>query len=206
MMKGRARLVLIAVVGIGLVWTLAWAGFSLSSRSKMTVEKIAAYVESVELSRLSPEARARALRELADRLNALSYEERRRARLEGLWRPWFDQMTEAEKLDFLEATLPAGFKQMLTAFEQMQEEQRRKAIDDAMRRLREARTEMAAGRGRPPTEEEPVLSEELQQQAALIGLRSVYTESSAQTKAELAPVLEEVQRMMETGRAFRGRR
>ncbi len=174
----------------------------------MTAEKVQAYAESVDISKLQGEAREKAIRELANKLNALSFEERRKARLERQAWSWFDRMTEQEKADFIEATMPTGFKQMLTSFEQLPEEKRRRAVDDALRRLREARDGSGdgAGRGRRGgTNSPPVLSEELEARVRTIGLRAFYSQSSAQTKAELAPVLEELQRVMESGRAFRGR-
>lgn len=198
--------ILLAVVGI---WLIALAGYVIARNSKVTAEKVSAYVASVDLSKLSAADRATALKRLADMMNALSPDERRKARWERTALRWFDQMTEAEKGEFIEATLPTGFKQMLTAFEEMPEDKRKRSVDDALRRLREAQTKMQAGAaildGQPRgTNVPPPLSEELQAKIRTIGLKSFFSQSSAQTKAELAPVLEELQRVMESGRPFRG--
>jgi hypothetical protein len=160
----------------------------------------------VDLSKLSGDARTKAIKRLAEMMNALSVEERRKARLERLSAGWFEQMTEEEKAWFIEATMPTGFKQMLTAFEQLPEDKRRRTVDDALRRLREAQARLQAGEDDPNagTNGPPPLSPELQGKIRTIGLKTFYSQSSAQTKAELAPVLEELQRVMESGRPFRG--
>ncbi len=198
---------LAALVVIGL-WALALTGYSIAKGHRVTVEAVRAYVQSVDLNKLSGPERARAIKKLADMLNALSLQERQRARLERLSWSWLNEMTEEEKAGFIEATMPTGFKQMLTAFEQLPEDKRRKTVDDALRRLRQSQSRMQAADsedGQPSTNGPPVISEELQAKIRTIGLKTFYSQSSAQTKAELAPVLEELQRVMETGRPFRGR-
>jgi hypothetical protein len=146
-------------------------------------------------------ARAQALKDLEDKLNALSYEERQRLRAERLMNEWFAQMTEAERLQFIEATMPTGFNQMIGAFEQLPEDKRRKAIDDAIKNLRQSGSRTSAGNG--VTNSAPPISPELEAKIRTIGLNSFYSQSSAQTKAELAPLLEELQRGMESGRMLR---
>ena len=194
--------------GIGLVaiWAAAFAGYTVFKSLKVTAEKVRAYVDNVDLSKLSGEERARAIQQLADMLNKLSPEERRQMRLGRAAEGWFLEMTEEEKGAFIEATMPTGFKQMITAFEEQPPERRRRAIDEALKRLREASSQMEAervivggGTNRPP------LSPELEEKVRTIGLKTFYSQSSAQTKAELAPLLEELQRAMESGRMMRGR-
>lgn len=170
----------------------------------MTADKMRAYVDKTDLSKLSAEQRAKALRELADKLNSLPPEERRRARSGRLWDRLFEEMTEEEKAEFIEATMPTGFKQMIEAFEKLPEDKRKKAIDDSIKRMREARESGAPEGGRGTNG--PALSPELQKRMATIGLKTFYKESSAQMKAEVAPLLEEIQKSMESGRLFRGDR
>lgn len=207
-MNARYRPAVTALAAIIAVWLAALAAYAAFQYHKATAEKIRAYLQQTDLARLSAEARARALRDLAAKINALSPEERQRARLGRLWGDWFKQMTEAEKADFLDATLPSGFKQMLASFEQQPADKRQKAINDAIQRLRDERDSPQPGSNsntnNSATNGPPVLSEDLQKKVVMTGLQSVYTSSSAETKAELAPLLEEIQHNMESGRMFRG--
>jgi hypothetical protein len=207
MTSQRKRTLLAAAMALIAVWILALAGFMAANHFKVTPAKISAYLRRVDFAKLDAAGRHEALRRLAAMLNSLSLEERRAARLDAEWSRWFVAMTDDERLEFMDATLPTGFKQMLASFEQLPEAQRRRSVTDAFRRLRETRErlekenpdEFAARMGTNG----PVLSEELREKAVKLGLQTFYSQSSAQTKAEMAPLLEEVQRSMESGRMFR---
>lgn len=205
-MSSRYRTLVYAGLALLAAWALTFAGYKIAGSMKVTAERVRSYATSVDLGRLSASERAKAIQRLADMLNALTLEERRRMRLGRDWERWFAQMSEEEKARFVEATMPTGFKQMIGAFEQMPEEQRKRAISDALRNLREAQAQMRTQGEMPASANAPMVSEEVQKQVATIGLQTFYSQSSAQTKAELAPVLEELQRMMEGGRFVVGRR
>ena len=208
MLNQRQRFLVWGALALLGIWLTAWAGQWYFDHIKMTADKVQAYMQSVDFAKLTGAARARAIKELEDKLNALSYEERQRLRAEHLINNWFAQMTEDEKAQFIEATMPTGFKQMLGAFEQLPEDQRHRVVDNALKNLRRAsqRTStnsLAAGNG---TNSPPPISPELEAKIRTIGLNSFYSQSSAETKAELAPVLEELQRTMESGRMLRPQR
>jgi hypothetical protein len=208
MSNRRRRSFLYALIGMTVVWVVALSGYFIAKSSRVTAETVATYLHSVDLEQLSGERRAKALRDLANQMKALPIEERRRSRRESEWARWFTQMSEDEKGAFIEATMPSGFKQMLTSFEQLPEDKRKLAITRAIKDMKQAResadnpeaTRTNWWRG---TNTSADLSEELQQKVVKIGLKSFYSDSSAQSKAELAPLLEEMQRTMESGALFR---
>jgi hypothetical protein len=206
MLNQRQRFLAGAIAALVGIWVAAWAAHWYLASIKMTADKVQAYMASVDFSKLTGEARARAIKELEDKLNALSYEERQRLRAEHLVGDWFAQMTEDEKAQFIDATMPTGFKQMLGAFEQLPEDKRHKMIDDALTNLRAQNQSASAGGGTANRGTNgPPISPELEAKIRTIGLNSFYSQSSAETKAELAPVLEELQRSMESGRLVRRR-
>ena len=196
-MNRRARSLWLAGAVVVVIWLLTWAGFVVARHSRMTAEKFRAYAQSVDLSKLQAAERERALRKLADKMNALPPDERRAARGSRDWEPWFKVMSEAEKESFIEATFPTGVKQMIVAFEKLPEDKRKRTIDEAVKRMRE---DQASGEGRAGEEgRDPAVSPELEAKIRTVGLKTFFAESSAQTKAEVAPLLEEMQRVLESG-------
>ena len=203
-MTRQLRFLLGAVAAIVGIWVLAMAGHWYFQSLIMTADKVQAYMNSVDFEQLTGEARARALKELEDKLNALSYEERQRLRLQHMVDAWFKEMTEAERAQFVEATMPTGIKQMINAFAQLPEDKRRRLVDNTLKNLREAK---ARGSGTQTGTNSVangtnsvVISKELEATIRNVWLKTYYSQSSAETKAELAPVLEEMQRQMQNGR------
>jgi hypothetical protein len=206
-MARQTRFLICAIATIVGIWVLAMAGRAYLESLKMTSDKVRAYMESVDFARLTGDARANAIKELEDELNALPYEERQRLRLQHLIDTWFNEMTEEEKSQFVEATMPTGFKQMISAFQQLPDDKRRRLIDNTMNNLRNANdhpTRSLQNSTNAPAggTNAPIISPELEAKIRDIGLKTFYSQSSAETKAEMAPVLEELQRQMQNGRVI----
>jgi hypothetical protein len=205
MSNPRLRPVFVALTTLILIWVVAIVGYRIAKNATITPDKVRAYIASVDFSHLTAAEREAAIQKLAAMLNALTLEERQSLRMERL--AWFNQMTEAEKGEFLDATMPTGFKQMLGAFENLPPDKRKHVVDQAIKQMQDAREKMATtGQAPPPGTNGVVLSPELQDKVTKIGLQSFYSQSSAETKAEMAPLLEEMQRTMESGRLLRGPR
>ena len=203
-MNPRYKPLVTASVILLTAWALAFVVMRIAANAKMTSEKVVNAVRATELDKLAAAERAKRLRELANKLNSLDAEERRKARADHEWDRLWAQMTEDEKGSFIEWTMPSGVKQMLTAFEQLPEDKRRFAVTNAIARMQNEREQGIGpgGNGGMGGGREP-LSDDLQKKMITTGLKTFYAESSAQTKAEVAPLLEEMQRMMESGRMFR---
>ena len=196
-MSRQQRPVLIAFGAIVLAWLLAWSGYVISRHSKMTAEKVRQYQSSMDLAHLSATDRLKALKGLAERLNALSPEERHKWQLD---LDWFRQLTEEEKAFFIEVFMPGEMQLALKMFEKWPKERQHEEIDKALKKLRantiNPRSNRQAGMNGTNG---PLFSPELDNKIRTMGLNALYTKGSAQTKADLAPLLMEVQRQFENG-------
>ena len=174
------------ILAIAAVWTLAAVANWGLAQNEPSTEKLRVWLEQKSFDELSPAEREKFLQEYAQRINRLSMDERRKAREEEVFRRSFESMTEPEQGAFLEATLPNGMRQMMEAFETMEPDERERWVQRALRDLDKVSSE----------ELEEGLQEAHSERVVKFGLKSYYEDASAQTRLELAPLMEQLQKRL----------
>ncbi len=169
---------------------------------RVTPDKVRAYVERHPIAEIEDIAeREHHIRKVAAMINQLDFEERREAREnrdESREDPFWRHLTADERALMVELTVSRFFDNLIAGFNQMEPEERKKIAEETIRRLREGerlgpRDDEALGeRGAEVVEK--VMSE---------GIRAYYQEASAETKIDFAPVLEELQSVMQNPRRRR---
>lgn len=169
------------------VWIVAFAGVLALRTLTVTAETIIEQVELNPLSSLSPSEREAFLETLADRINRLDLEERTRLRQSGVLEEMFEELSDQEKVAFLEATLPRGMQQMMEALNEMDPEERRRVVERALRSLRRASPEEIS------SELEDVHSRMIVEE----GLKAYFEVATSETKLEVAPLIEHLQHRLQ---------
>lgn len=177
-LKAALALAGIWLVVAGIVW--------LARGAQPTPESIRKYIAAHPLDAQAAEMRADTVADVANRLNQLEREPREELRKSGEIEQFFKTLTPEEQVKFLDLTLPAGFQQLMEAFNEMPREKRQRLVENALKRMRESGTE-------PPGDMDG-------EQAAKVidhGLRAYYSAASAETKLDLAPLIEQMQRNLQ---------
>lgn len=176
----RTTLLLLAAV-----WVVAAAGIWLARANRPTPEKLIAYLQRHPLPS-EPARREEIITQVVQRLNRLDFEQRRALREDNSLEKFFAELSPEERREFLQATVPEGFRQMMHALNQMAPERRRKLVDRALEDLRQ----------NSPRQLERLDEEEVRRIFAQ-GVSSFYEQASAEVKMDFAPVLEELQQNLQ---------
>jgi catalase len=148
---------------------------------------------------LAEAARRQHLDEVISHVNRLDFNQRRQSR-EGdreIGERFMDSLTQEERHHFLEETVEQHFKSVMKAFNQMTREERQRAVANARRDMQRDSVDRQNMR-RLEEEDEKVFENVVEK-----GLGAYYEEATAETKMDLAPLMEEMQQRM---RGFGGRR
>ena len=132
---------------------------------------------------------------IADLFNTLDFAEREKAREQRIGEDFFRRLAQHEKDQFINLTLEESMKTFIRAIDALDPEQRRKFVEDGLREIAAGRTEQEMRRTR-------AMSEDLLRKIADEGLKSYFENASADTKLDLAPLIEAMDDMM---KGLRGR-
>lgn len=181
-----------AFLVVAAVWIIAGIAIWWAKSSKPTPEHIAAYVEKHPLEGKSPNDRAKTMEKVAGQLNALTYEERREVRLSRKLDEFFRQLNSNEQDRFLDLTLPNGFKQMMEALNKMDRVKRKDFVEKTISEMRKQEDAAMTDEARERFQDDRHVQKIIDQ-----GLKSFYSEASAETKMDIAPILEQMQRNLQ---------
>lgn len=194
-MNARNTLLVKGIVALVFLWGIAYAIVSWAGSIRPTPEKVVAYIDANPLEGIDdPEARKEVIGTLATMLNELEPSEVRlleENRENDPRRDFFQQLNPEEQFYFLEKRVGRAFQQMMLSFNEMDREERKKIVERSLKRMQEQN----GGPGRLE-EADPEVAEKI----TGAGLKAYYEDASAETKIDLAPLLEEMQRSMTTMR------
>jgi hypothetical protein len=190
-MTPRNRLLLKGIAALLLLWGIAYGVVRWAGSVRASPEKVAAFVDENPLEEVEdPGERKRIIGTLATMLNELEASEVRvleESAESDPRRDFFTQLSPDEQFYFLEKRVGRAFQQMMQSFNEMDREERKKIVERSLKRMEEER----GGPGRLE-EADPAVAEKITE----AGLKAYYEDASAETKIDLAPLLEEMQRSM----------
>ncbi|MFK5922151.1 MAG: hypothetical protein QM496_08215 [Verrucomicrobiota bacterium] len=201
--QSQALFLLKVAVVLTLIWAVVWGVMSVSGVFRETPEKVIAYMEANPLSEVEDENQRREIISgLADRLNRLDHiqinefqsdpdKDRRR--------DFFKEMSAEEQHLFMERRIGKAFNQMMNAFNEMERSERKRLVERTLKRMRDDDDERL---GLQRLEEsDPAATEKIVNE----GLRAYYQNASAETKLDLAPLMEQMQRNLQALRYKNGK-
>jgi len=195
-----------ALIAVAVVWGLVFGTLQLAGYYKVTPEKVEKYARENPLDdSMSDEARLKIVEGLANRVNQLDDEQRKKSREnrreDGAMQDFFKSFRKDEWARFVELTAGPHFDAVMRSFNAMEPAQRKEMVAQILKDMKE-------GNRLSPRESEELEAGgvELFEKIADEGVRSYYSEASAATKIDLAPVLEQMQKTMQERGARRGPR
>jgi hypothetical protein len=154
---------------------------------KVTAESLASYVATHPVDGRSQDQREKRLLAVAEQLNQMEYEERQRVQGKKMLDPFYRSLSKEEQGRFLDLTMPAGFQQMMVAFNKMAPAKRKAMMEKSLEQMKNRTVEEAQ-----PNTDDPHVRKMIE-----AGMQSFYSDASTETKLDLAPLIEQIQKNLQ---------
>ncbi len=181
------------VIGLAVIWAMVFLVTSIAGARKPTAEKVAEFQSNNQLAEIDdPERRREVVEKMAKMLNQMEASELSllaEREEHDPRRDFFRAMNPDEQRLFMERRVGRAFEQIMESFNEMDRDERKRIVERSLRQMRENGT----GPGGERLEEtDPEIVEKMTE----AGLKAYYEDASVETKIDLAPLMEEMQRSM----------
>lgn len=197
-MNGKQAVILKGLAVLALVWAVVFGVRSFASSKKITAERLEREVRELNFADWSEnpgsgalaKEREEEIRRVAEMVNRLDFAERERNRESRSGEEFFRKLSPKEKNLFIDLTIMESMSRFMEALDQMPEEQRKKFVEQGLKEIREGRTEEEMERARE-------MDDNLLSKISEEGMRAYFDKASADTKLDLAPLMEAMNEVMQ---------
>lgn len=196
----RRSVILKALAVLFMVWAVVAIVRGYAGSKKITAESLNHVIESANMADWSEfenapntaEARRRdsELRKIAGMVNRLDFKEREKNRRNRGGEEFFRKLNTAEKNLFIDLTVMESMNRFMESLDAMPPEQRRRFVEQGLREIQAGQTEEEMARAEE-------LSPEILEKISQEGMRAYFEKSGAQTKLDLAPLMEAINETMQ---------
>jgi DNA-directed RNA polymerase specialized sigma24 family protein len=197
---GRKAVILKAVLALALVWAIVFGVRTWAGSKRITAERVEQQIAEANFADWSTDdapqnaaeakRRDKELREIAALTNRLDFYEREKNRENRTGEQFFRKLNPAEKQLFVDLTVVESMNRFMEALDGLPPEQRKKFVEQGLQEIEAGRTAEEMAR----TEE---LGEDLLDRISQEGMRAYFEKSSAETKLDLAPLMESMNEVMQ---------
>ena len=196
----RNKVIFKAVAALVVVWLGVWAVRAYAGTRKLTAERVNLAINEADFDDWShtdsPPDTAEAarrdgeLRRIADMVNRLDFKEREKNRNNRTPEEFFRKLSMAEKNRFIDLTVRESMNRFMESLDAMPPGQRRRFVEQGLRDIRQGRTAEEMARAEE-------MGADLLDRISQEGMRAYFEKSSADTKLDLAPLMEAVNETMQ---------
>jgi len=191
----RFRNILFALSALVLIWSGVAAIMHATEKHTSSPEKVIGLVDQspwLNGNDVSDAERRKHIDSIITSVNLLDFDQRKQMRENDhqKWDAFMKSLNKEERGHFLQETVEQHFKSVMKAFNEMSHEERQKIVDQS---LKDMKRQEAEGRNidRLQAEDEKVFHSVVEK-----GLGTYYEDASAETKMDLAPLMEQMQQRM----------
>ncbi len=194
----RKDVFLKAAVVLIVVWLAVWAVRSYAGSRRITAERVNREIAAARFADWSQGSgnpavavrREKDLREIANLVNRLDFQEREKNRDNRSGEEFFRNLSPKEKSLFINLTIVESMSRFMETLDAMKPDQRKKFVEQGLEEINKGRT-------REDMERADELGADLLDKITQEGMKAYFEKSSTDTKLDLAPLMEAMNEQMQ---------